>query len=250
MPIESKLQQPYDTIASTYNECFSRVSTDRYLKAIYDLLLKNLEPSSSILDLCCGTGDFALALQQFGFQVRGLDISHKMVEFARRKSPEIEFSCSDARNFTLTEPVDAITSIFDSLNHMLSIEEIRSVFNHVFDALTPGGSFLFDMSSGQGFQDRWRGIIKAESREQYFLAECRYDCEVKQGVSAVTVFNKDSQNWTQEKQLFISKDYTPQEICTALSEAGFINIAIFDSEHDLGIENDRDRKFYRCKKPS
>jgi demethylmenaquinone methyltransferase / 2-methoxy-6-polyprenyl-1,4-benzoquinol methylase len=43
------------------------------------------------LDLCCGTGDLALALAQRGAETTGLDFSEKMLEIARAKSCKLKF---------------------------------------------------------------------------------------------------------------------------------------------------------------
>lgn len=39
-----------------------------------------------VLDVCCGTGDIALALAQHGAEVTGLDFSHAMLEIAKTRS--------------------------------------------------------------------------------------------------------------------------------------------------------------------
>jgi demethylmenaquinone methyltransferase/2-methoxy-6-polyprenyl-1,4-benzoquinol methylase len=43
------------------------------------------------LDLCCGTGDLALALAQRGAETTGLDFSEKMLEIARVRSCKLKF---------------------------------------------------------------------------------------------------------------------------------------------------------------
>ena len=43
------------------------------------------------LDLCCGTGDLALALAQRGAETTGLDFSEKMLEIARARSCKLKF---------------------------------------------------------------------------------------------------------------------------------------------------------------
>jgi demethylmenaquinone methyltransferase / 2-methoxy-6-polyprenyl-1,4-benzoquinol methylase len=43
-------------------------------------------PGQHALDVCCGTGDIALALAQRGVEVVGLDFSAEMLEVARRRS--------------------------------------------------------------------------------------------------------------------------------------------------------------------
>ena len=48
--------------------------------------LAGAQPGDLALDLCCGTGDIALALARRGADVTGLDFSEEMLEVAKRKS--------------------------------------------------------------------------------------------------------------------------------------------------------------------
>jgi len=55
--------------------------------------LAAVQPGQRALDVCCGTGDLALALAQRGAEVTGLDFSPAMLEIAetrRRKKPQSE----------------------------------------------------------------------------------------------------------------------------------------------------------------
>jgi demethylmenaquinone methyltransferase / 2-methoxy-6-polyprenyl-1,4-benzoquinol methylase len=54
-----------------------------------------VQPGNRVLDACCGTGDLAIAARREGGQVTGVDFSERMLERARRKSPEIEWVQGD-----------------------------------------------------------------------------------------------------------------------------------------------------------
>jgi demethylmenaquinone methyltransferase/2-methoxy-6-polyprenyl-1,4-benzoquinol methylase len=57
--------------------------------------LAAVKPGDRALDLCCGTGDLALALAQRGAETTGLDFSEKMLEIARARSRELKFRAPD-----------------------------------------------------------------------------------------------------------------------------------------------------------
>jgi demethylmenaquinone methyltransferase/2-methoxy-6-polyprenyl-1,4-benzoquinol methylase len=50
--------------------------------------LAAVQPGNRALDLCCGTGDLALALARAGAETTGLDFSPQMLEVAKRKNKE------------------------------------------------------------------------------------------------------------------------------------------------------------------
>jgi ubiquinone/menaquinone biosynthesis C-methylase UbiE len=55
--------------------------------------------NSAVLDLGCGTGELALALRRTkNCRVTGIDLSKKMIDFAKERSPypDVTFECEDA----------------------------------------------------------------------------------------------------------------------------------------------------------
>ncbi|NUT99431.1 MAG: class I SAM-dependent methyltransferase [Saccharothrix sp.] len=65
-------------------------------RAWADLLLPLVPPGSSVVDLGCGTGSLSALLAEAGHDVRGLDLSPRMVEAARAKAPDAHFTVGDA----------------------------------------------------------------------------------------------------------------------------------------------------------
>ena len=57
--------------------------------------LSHVAPGMRALDLACGTGDIAFALSDRGAHVAGLDITHRMLQLARAKSPRVHFDGGD-----------------------------------------------------------------------------------------------------------------------------------------------------------
>jgi demethylmenaquinone methyltransferase/2-methoxy-6-polyprenyl-1,4-benzoquinol methylase len=55
-----------------------------------------VRPGDRVLDVCCGTGDLALAAAEAGGEVTGLDFSEAMLVRARRKEPALEWVSGDA----------------------------------------------------------------------------------------------------------------------------------------------------------
>jgi demethylmenaquinone methyltransferase/2-methoxy-6-polyprenyl-1,4-benzoquinol methylase len=95
-----------------------------------------VRPGNRVLDLCCGTGDLALAARAEGGEVTAVDFSAPMLERARPKSPEIVWLEADALYLPLADDsFDAVTIGF-GLRNVASAERGLAEMLRV---LTPGG---------------------------------------------------------------------------------------------------------------
>ena len=157
MTVESRYTI-YDKWAWLYNLTMGLSYAQNQLKTIEKILLPKLTEQSQILDLCCGTGQLVKLLCDRGYQVTGLDGSEQMLQYARTHAPQSNFILGDARNFSLTKPVDAVISTSASLNHIMSLEELKTVFTQVNSALNNGGWFLFDVNHHQQLTKWWNGV--------------------------------------------------------------------------------------------
>ena len=91
---------------------------------------------ASVLDACCGTGDLALAAQQAGGKVSGVDFSERMLERARRKSGEVEWVQGDALALPFPDGAyDAATVGFGVRN----LDDLELGLGELRRVLRPGG---------------------------------------------------------------------------------------------------------------
>lgn len=94
-----------------------------------------LAPGARVLDLCCGTGDVLVALENHGAWIAGSDFCHPMLLEARRKTKSPLFE-ADALNLPLAaDSLDLITCAFgfrNLANYDKGLEEFLRV-------LKPGG---------------------------------------------------------------------------------------------------------------
>lgn len=95
-----------------------------------------VQPGDLVLDACCGTGDLALACQEAGGVVTGLDFSEPMLEQARRKSPSIEWRQGDALSLPFEDGrFDAATVGFGVRN----LDDLPRGLAELRRVLRPGG---------------------------------------------------------------------------------------------------------------
>lgn len=109
-----------------------------------------------VLDLACGTGSMTLELSRRGYDMIGIDGSENMLSEALSRAKDnsgILWLCQDMRGFELYGTVGAVTCCLDSLNYLLSPEDLFQCFSLVHNYLDPDGIFLFDMNTPYKFQN-------------------------------------------------------------------------------------------------
>ena len=101
---------PKDKSAFHYGGLYNKIF-DPMVKQVRNAILEMIPKGSSVLDIGCGTGKLCFTLhQQKGCQVTGIDLSLRMLDFARAHDPsgEIRFLHQDA-----TDLVDLQSEHFD-----------------------------------------------------------------------------------------------------------------------------------------
>lgn len=103
----------------------------------------NLSPSSSILDVGCGSGlPIAKVLIEDGFNLCGIDASPRLVAAFRGSFPTVPVCCEAAQDSAMFGRTFAgVVAI--GLLFMLRADDQRTVIHRVANALKPGGRFLF-----------------------------------------------------------------------------------------------------------
>jgi SAM-dependent methyltransferase len=122
---------------------------DYALKAmpgILELLRDRQLQTGVVVELGCGSGLSAEVLYQAGYQVLGIDISGAMISIAQTRVPSVEFRVASL--FTAEIPAcNAVISIGECLNYTFDLNSdaaLESLFQRIYQALSPGGVFLFD----------------------------------------------------------------------------------------------------------
>jgi demethylmenaquinone methyltransferase / 2-methoxy-6-polyprenyl-1,4-benzoquinol methylase len=163
--VSHAVQSMFDGIAPRYDLLNHVLSANvdriwwRRTARIFVPVLRN--PDSSVLDLCCGTGDMTLALLRHrpakGTPVVALDFSHAMLERAKEKFASPEFKSfgvitmeADALHMPLPDnSIDLITTAFgfrNLANYDAGLREIARVLRPgaqvgILDFNQPGGLF-------------------------------------------------------------------------------------------------------------
>ena len=142
------MKNAYKKFAYYYDEVIQETNYDLWVEFVEPYLKKD----DKILDLACGTGTFLTMLCLNGYKnVSGLDLSDEIIEIANEKRKinrlNIDFYVEDMMSFKVAEKQDVITCFFDLVNFLKDKNEIKKLFNAVYNALKPNGYFIFDVFS-------------------------------------------------------------------------------------------------------
>lgn len=89
-PEPGKVRQMFDGIAGSYDRLNDLMTAGLHHRwRNFGVLLAQVGPGAKVLDVCCGTGDFAFALKRAvgpGGRVVAVDVSEEMLEVGREKS--------------------------------------------------------------------------------------------------------------------------------------------------------------------
>ncbi len=114
-------------------------------------------PGARALDLCCGTGDIALALARRGADVTGLDFSEPMLAVARRKQEKCKlrpatFIQGDAQQIPFPDGTFEIVTLGYGLRNLASVDAGLREMGRV---AKPGGRLLV-LDFGKPDNALWR----------------------------------------------------------------------------------------------
>lgn len=241
----------YEALALVYDRLWGDVMTEAVLTAIDRLVPPPPDPtaSRSVLDLCCGSGQLAGALDARGWDVTALDASPALLARAAERAPGARLLQADARHVRLEAPVDVVVCVFDSMHHMLRAEDLDALLRAARAALRPGGHLLCDLNLAPGFQERFDSAFGLADEDLACWVEGRWDPERREGVYAVTVFlpsptsASTEPRWRRVDATLRQRAWTLEHVDAALERAGLELAVVQDATPFPGLSGHEGRVF-------
>jgi SAM-dependent methyltransferase len=220
----------FEGFAEFYDQFMLRlVNYSAWVSYILKIFDKYQVPVQTILDLACGTGIPSLLFARRGYQIIGVDRSQPMLEIFGQKitNPDykIQLINSDIRNFAVPRKVDAAVCLYDSINYLLTEQDLHQCFQCVAQSLKPGGIFAFDMNTIYCLENFWdnretpRKVGRIDS-----IWRNAYNPDTKTSRLTLTVFTDDGRAFQETHQ---ERGYTQTEISNALNRAGFGDVDFY-----------------------
>ncbi|NLD45018.1 MAG: class I SAM-dependent methyltransferase [Chloroflexi bacterium] len=227
------MMQTYQEYAKVYDRSGQLAFSLKMIRYLNTLLERYPLEGRRLLELACGTGTVAAAMASAGWQVYGVDGSAAMLEEARAKAAaagvSVAFSQQDMRSFRLDERVHLATCLYDSMNYMLSSEELLAVFRRVYAALEPGGLFFFDMNTAYALEVLWDDEVHySDEPDITVIFRSRYDQRRQRITVVATVFDRQGELYRKIQEEHTEQAYPLEQVATLLTDVGFHVEAYYD----------------------
>ncbi len=246
--VKAKMKM-YNHFARVYDELTENVSYAERAEYISGFFNKySVKNVGKLLDFACGTGSFTAEFTKLGYDVTGTDISREMLTVAERKcGGRAKFICADMRDFAFSEPFDSCVCCLDSINHLDNIADVAKAFKCVYNSLTPGGVFVFDVNTLYKHENILGNNTFVFEEDDFFLS---WDNEYlgKGKVRLILdIFVRCGELYKRYTEDFCEQAYDLQTLSMALSP-------LFDIKgiyHELTLEppkTDSERLYFVCER--
>ncbi len=119
------------------------VEAQNFILALVEKLQFNIE--QTFMDLACGKGRHSIFLNEKGFDVVGLDLSHQNIAHAKQFSNErLAFFEHDMRAIFAENRFDFVLNLFTSFGYFEDDSQNLAAIKAAATALKPGGKLVLD----------------------------------------------------------------------------------------------------------
>nr|WP_245203547.1 methyltransferase domain-containing protein [Ammoniphilus resinae] len=205
-----------------------------------------------VIDLACGTGTISIELARRGYEVTSIDLSDDMLavtyDKAQQSGVNVQLLCQDMREFIVPSSADAVVCFCDSLSYLTTPLDVEQTFCHVWQALKPGGIFLFDVHSVYKIQAFYgdQTFALADSDISY-IWQCDWD-GASQVTHELTFFVQEGGYYKRFEEVHQQRGYTVEEIEHWLRKAGFDHIMCTADFTDEPPRETSERLFFTAMK--
>jgi SAM-dependent methyltransferase len=179
-----------------------------------------------VVDLGCGSGIWAAALLEAGYDVLGIDASGELLEIARRRAPAASLVHGSLLDAPLP-PCAAVTSIGECVTYGPDPRAGRTAFVALLErigaALRPGGVLVFDVVTPSREPRRtW-----SEGEDWIVCVDGRPDRDAGTYRRAMTVLRRHGGagpgdgGWRRSDEVHDVWLYEPEDVLADLRAAGF-----------------------------
>ncbi|MGL5124263.1 MAG: class I SAM-dependent DNA methyltransferase [Fusobacteriaceae bacterium] len=233
----------YKNFSKIYDDFMENCEYKEWIKQIYEILEKYNKQQGSLIDIGCGTGEM-LKIFSEKYNCSGMDISEEMLKIAYKKlkGKNISFFQGDMRDFNTWNKYDIAVSLFDTVNHITSLEDLISHLNSVKKQLKDDGIYIFDVIDRNFMNEMFKGGVHVDKRKNLTVI---WEHDVEDGIDYIdaTYYVKNKSNtFDKLEEYYEKKIFTEEEIKKCVQESKLILEEIVENKDIAGT-----RYFYVIK---
>jgi SAM-dependent methyltransferase len=191
---------------------------------ILEILNRKQIREGLIVDLGCGSGLSAKEFTKAHYKVLGIDISESMIEIARTRVPDAEFRVESVFKAEIP-PCNAVTSISECLNYLFdpdnNSQTLVQFFHRVYNALTPGGVFIFDIAEPGQVTPGTPSKSFTEGEDWIVLVEKDEDQTSEILTRRIITFRKVGEYYRRDDEVHCQQLYKAADVTAKLCQVGF-----------------------------
>lgn len=243
----------YERFAYLYDELMKDVPYEKWVKLIQKLQNQYQFTGNKILDLACGTGELSVMLAKHGYDVTGVDLSADMLTVAQNKAEKngcrVHFFQQDMSELELIDEYDIIGIFCDSLNYLVTEDEVRKTFTRVYRFLKKGGLFLFDVHTVYKMNEIFKNqTFTYDNDHIYYIWDC-FEGDAPNSVEHELTFFVEDQSGKFDRidENHYQKTYDVETYQTWLEEAEFELVEVI-GDFDEEVHAQTERVFFALRK--
>lgn len=242
----------YGEFAKIYDELINEdINYDEMVERILEICnLYNVE-LNDYLDIACGTGNVTIRIAKYFKNIYGVDLSEDMLREAFDKFKEARIKgkiiCQDMTELSLNKEFDLITSVLDSTNYIINLNDLQNYFNGVYTHLKSNGLFIFDINSYYKLSEILGNNIYTYSEEDVFYT---WENVFEDSLLSMflTFFVKKGDLYERFEEEHLERAYTEKELEQELKKANLEVIAKFDGYTENYVQANTERIVYVIRK--
>ena len=137
-------------------------------RRLRDILRFRSAPGRS-LDIGCGKGEVALALQNAGFDAHGIDMKERLITHLQSKIPKVQWRCATTQDLAKVHERFDVLTLYHVLEH---VSDPRAVLASVKALANPGALIVIEVPNVAGLKARLVG----RSWDYYKVDHVNYFC--------------------------------------------------------------------------
>ena len=204
------------------------------------LVERGVRPGAELLDAGCGTGRHAAELARRGYIVHGIDLSPELIDVARQAGDGERVSVSFAIGDIKMLPINRFDAILcrGVLNDFVEDQDRKAVFATFARALRPGGVLILDVREWEASAERkareplFRKSVSTDRGTLTFSSVTDLDPENRRLLLSERHTLVDGSQERSSDYQFVMRCWTPAELQSCLTSAGFPKITYFGAYDD------------------